>query len=299
MFTWCAALALAADPVPVGPPVPASLAAPAAPVRPGQVTEASPHYDLEVVYYEARFEEGLKLVNQRLATNPNDPVLYWMKVRFMYEIGEKFQRTDKSIDKAAFYQDMIDTADKGLKLAPGDIHLRFGRGIAMARLGTTRGVLASLFMAKDVESDWLAAASGKYVYSSLGEREVLPCDAYHALGQYYRLVPDWWIVQAIAGTRGSLDKSLQYSLKAVQCKPEDIDNWKELGVTQLCIGDSNDDPAMIEKGKASLRTAMAFPTVMERQRIDQRHCQMLIDDPSLACEYSRDGQQDLDEEKLK
>ena len=31
---------------------------------------------------------------------------------------------------------------------------------------------------------------------------------------------------------------------------------------------------------------------------DVKHARMLIADPSLACEYSRDGQQDLDEAQL-
>jgi hypothetical protein len=300
MIVVLAVTALAADPALVGPVAPTAAAVSEWPaLYPGQVQPGDSHFDLELVYYEGRFEEGLKLVDQRIAKTPNDPDLYWMKVRFMYEVGERFPAGDKSIDRIDYYERMIAAADKGLALSPGHVHLRFGRGIAMGRLGTTRGVLSSLFMAKDVERDWLAAASGSLVYSSLGGREMLPCDAFHALGIYYRLVPDWWIVQAIAGTRGSLDKSLAYSLKAVQCKADDIDNWKELGATQLCIGEQREDAAMTANGLQSLNKALALAPVLDRGRIDQRHSQMLINDPSLACEYSRDGQQDLDEAKLK
>lgn len=290
-----------AGPAPADPPdvATAALAEQYPVLYAGQVKPGDPHFDLEIVYFEARYEDGLKLVEQQLAANPKDAELYWMKVRFMYEIGEKFAPHDASIDKIAWYQEMIDTAEAGLKLAPGHVHLRFGRGIAMGRLGTTRGVLSSLFMAKDVETDWLASAAGGYVYSSLGGREMLPCDAYHALGMYYRLVPDWWIVQAIAGTRGSLDKSLDYSLKAVRCKPDEIDNWKELAVTQLCLGERRKDPVMTANGVQSLRKALTLPTPFVRNQIDHRHSQMILDDQTLACEYSRDGQQDLDEGKLK
>jgi hypothetical protein len=293
--TWCA-VALAQDPAPVGPEAPASTDQ--WPILfPGQVTPDDPNFDLEVLYYQGKFDDGLKLAKERLAKQPSAE-LYWMKIRFMYEIGERFSRTDTSIDKIAWYTEMENAANAGLKLDPTNLHLKFARGVAMGRLGTTRGVLSSLFMAKDIETDWLAVANSSWKYSSLGGYELLPCDAYHALGMYYRLVPDWWIVQMIAGTRGDLDKSLIYSQKAVECRPEGIENWKELGVTQLCIGQKRVDTMMTEAGKASLQHALTLPAPRENNKIDQKHSKMLLNDPSMACEYSRDGQQDLDEKKL-
>lgn len=257
-----------------------------------------PHHDLEMLFHEAEFQQGLEATKEQLSVAP-DKDLFWMKCRFMFEVGERWQRTDKSVDKEAWYKEMLAAADAGLALAPGDPHLRFARGVAMGRLGTTRGVLASLFMAKDVEQDWLAVANAKgFYYRSIGNEELLPCDAYHALGIFYRLVPDWWIIQVIAGTRGDLDRSLDFHRNAVTCKPDDIDNWKELGATELCIADKREDQAMLASGLTSLSRALALPARTERERIDHRHSTMLIAQPSLACEYSRDGQQDLDESKL-
>jgi hypothetical protein len=257
-----------------------------------------PHYDLELHYHEGSYQKGLELTNRRLASAP-DKDLYWMKARFMFEIGERWPRTDPNIDKVGWYKEMLAAADAGLALAPGDPHLRFARGIAMGRLGTTRGVLSSLFMAKDVEEDWLAVADAQgFHYQSLGNEELLPCDAYHALGIFYRLVPDWWIIQVIAGTRGDLDRSLEFHRKAVSCKPDDIDNWKELGATELCISDKRSDTAMLASGLTSLSRALAIPAKTDRERLDHLHSKMLIAQPTLACEYSRDGQQDLDESKL-
>lgn len=265
---------------------------------PGQCTPDQDNFDLEILYYESRYKEGLALAEQRLAQAPTAQ-LYWMKARFLYEIGEEFERDDPSIDKEAHYQKMLDASDAGLALAPGDLHLRFARGIAMGRLGTTRGVLRSLFMAKDVESDWLAAATATdYAYSSIGGRELLPCDAQHAIGIYYRLVPDWWIVQVLAGTRGDLHKSVDWHSKAVKCKPNEPANWLELGVTQLCVGQHEKDQAMLEAGRASLRKAQSLHAENPRMKIDVRNAGRVLADESMACEYSRDGQQDLDESKL-
>ena len=298
LVLWLGIPARGADDAAVGPPAPEP--ATEWPVLfPGQCTPDDPHFDLELLYYEGKNAEGLAKADELLKTAP-DKDLYWLKARFMYEIGERFQRTDASIDKEAHYQAMLDTAEAGLKLDPKEPHLLFARGVAMGRLGTTRGVLSSLFMAKSIETDWLAVAQNPtWKYSSLGGVEMLPCDAYHALGIYYRLVPDWWIVQVLSGTRGDLDKSLAWNEKAARCKPNEVENWKESGATQLCIGQKRNDPAMTAAGIASLKKCQSLPAPRERQKIDVKHCGNLIADPSLACEYSRDGQQDLDENKLK
>ena len=167
----------------------------------------------------------------------------------------------------------------------------------MGRLGTTRGVLSSLFMAKDVERDWLAVVDSGFRYSSIGGEEVLPSDAYHALGIFYRLVPDWWIVQVIAGTRGDLERSIEMHEKSLQDKPV-VANYKELAASQLCLGTKKGDDALISAGLANLDKGIALPVRSELNKIDRAHCKKLRADPGLACGYSRDGQQELDKKKL-
>jgi len=263
---------------------------------PGQVTESSPHYDLEQLYGAGKNEEGLATARQRIAANPDDADAYWLAVRFMYEIGELMQDASTS-EKIAHYTEMGALANKGLELRPDDPHLRFARGLASARLGTTKGVLSSLFLARSVEGDWLFAANSGFQYASLESKEVLPADVYQALGVFYRLVPDWWVVQVVAGTRGDLDKSHDYLQKAAASRPN-IPILKELGVTQLCLFTKNDDQAMHDKGQANLDKALAMPPQNEKHRIDHKHIKMLKADPKMACEYSRDGQQDLDKKKM-
>jgi hypothetical protein len=266
---------------------------------PGQVTSDNEHYDLELLYAEGRFDEGLIAARDKLVRDPQDKDLYWLIIRFMYEQGERFQRTDTTIDKEAHYEEMANLADKGLALAPGDPHLLFARGLAKGRLGTTRGVFASLFMAKDIERDWLTSAGSGFAYASLDGKEHLPCDTYLGLAVYYRLVPDLWVVQMIAGTRGSPVTSLEYAQKADQCAPNRIRNLKELGVSQLCLGDKSKDDSLIEQGIATLGRIAGLRAQADTEVVDKQHAKMLIANPDLACEYSRDGQQDLDESKLK
>ena len=112
-------------------------------------TAASPHYDLEVLYHDRKFDEALKLAKEQIAANPDDVELYWHVCRSMYEKGETIPKTDKTFDKLAWYTEMLDWANKGLAKKPGEPHLLFAQGLANGRYGTTRGVLSSLFLANN------------------------------------------------------------------------------------------------------------------------------------------------------
>lgn len=256
------------------------------------------HYDLELLYHQHEFDKGLKLAKQKQAADPSDKDLYWHIVRFMFEIGERYDRNDKSIDKVAWYNEMVDWSKKGLAVAPNDPHLLFGLGISMGRLGTTRGVLASLFLADDVENAWLTTANSGFRYSSLGGEELLPCHVYESLGIFYRLVPESWIVQAIGGTRGDLKKSVEWNLKAYECAPQSIAILKELGASEVCYGQRYDDEASIRAGMAHWSRATTLTPSLPTDHIDLEHVATLMAEPGLACGYSRDGQQETDASKL-
>lgn len=255
----------------------------------------SPHHDLEVLYHEHRFEEGLKATKEGLVKDPEDTDLYWHVVRFMYEIGELHPRDDKDFDKAAWYTEMRQYAETGLAKKPGDPHLSFAVGIAYARYGTTKGVMSTLALADDVENAWRLTADAGYEYRSIGDEELLPCDVYMSLGVFYRLVPDSWLVEKVSGTRGSLTQSIAYLEKSDQCAPNRMATLKELGVARICQSQHTKDDALFRSGLQTLGRAMAVRPEDSTDFTDLKHIARLMADPDQACGYSRDGQQDLDE----
>ena len=105
-------------------------------------------------------------------------------------------------------------------------------------------------------------------------------------------------MKLIAGTKGSLDKSLEFHTKSNTTCTDRIGNTKEWGATQTCIGTKRKDDAMLAQGQQTLQRVLTLPAVTKKDQIDHRHAQAMIDDPSIACGYSRDGQQEIDEAKL-
>lgn len=281
---------------PAGPPVDPLLGRPFVPTKPGQVDPSSPYWDLEVLYVQERHLEGAKLAEARYAET-GDPHLTLYIARSWYQELEGDDSRSKA-ERLQIYERVLTQLDAGLARAPKDVHLQFARGVVMGRIGTTRGVLASLKLADDIEQAWTRAIESDFVYHSIGNQEQLPCDAYLGLGVFYRLVPDSFLVKALAGTKGDLRKSLEMHEKGVACAGDRIRNLKELGVTQLCLGQKTRDDALIAAGKASINRYMSLVPQMQEEIVDIRHGALLLSDPSIACGYSRDGQQDLDEAKL-
>lgn len=284
-------------PAPTGDPTDAPTDEAPDPIAPdpiGRPAPGGPHHDLELLYADGRHAEVLGIAESRAAADPADAEITWHAARALFELAEAVEIGDTSVDKLALYTSMRDWAARGLAIAPDHPHLRFARGLAHARIGTTRGILSSLFLAKGVEEDWRFVADSGFVYSSLDRNEMLPCDALLTLGIFYRLLPDWWIVQAITGTRGDLDLSLAMLERADRCGPDRIGTVKELGVTRACIGTTRGDEAMLAAGRQAFERVLALEPDGRTDEIDQRHAAALLADPSLACAYSRDGQQKLD-----
>jgi hypothetical protein len=251
---------------------------------------ASPRAELERLYTDGQHEQTITLGRRLLAEHPDDPELYWMVARAYFEVGELHSRDAASFDKDAWYIEMLRLSDAGLDRAPGHGHLLFAPGAALARLGTTRGLASSLFLADDIEAAWLAAAEDVSPYASLGREEVLPCDIYVCLGVFYRLVPDWWLVEALTGTRGSLDASLTWLQQAHSCSPDRINVVKELAVAEICAGQRGGDRDLSAAGLAHLEAASRLPVRTPVDALDQRHALMLLANPEGACACSRDGQ---------
>ncbi|MCC7075025.1 MAG: hypothetical protein IT383_27180 [Deltaproteobacteria bacterium] len=285
------ALGLAAAPAAPGDPVPHAPAASAS-------RWSWRHPDLEALYVDGRFAEGLIEARRRIAVTPDDAHLYGHAARFLYELGELKGKAAPRAERRAIYREMLRLLEEGLRREPGHPLLLFGLGLAKARLGTTDGVLASLWMARSIEDSWRAAIASGFAYRSANGENQLPCDAMVALGIMQRMIPDWWILGVIAGTRGDLDASLALLDHADGCAPGRIRTMKERAATLLCMGTRRGDDARLAEGRALAARVAAMAPATGTERIDVRDARALASEPALACAYSRDGQQDLDERRL-
>jgi len=193
-------------------------------------------------------------------------------------------------------------ADRCIDLAPEDGNCWLWKASSVGRRASTQGMLKSLKEARDVEKYLLKAERLNPAYRSADGSSNALGDIYDALGQFYRMLPEWMCtigVRQVVGVCGDLKKSITYLRKAVAREPNRIEYRKDLGISVICHGLKRDKPAQVEEGKKILTRLLPLPSVKKTDDIDKEHARMILADPSLACGYSRDGQQEQSEEAFR
>lgn len=243
-----------------------------------------------------RFVEGVLSCRKALKYNPGDSLARAFICLCLYEVAEglDLRKKETKARKYRLYGLMKKVANEGIKAQPHKGECYFFRGLAVARLATTDGILSSLQTAKSVELDWLRAARATSAYvSPTGER--LRASSYVALGAYYRLCPSFFLIQMSFGISGDINKSVRYCEKALALEPNRIEIVKELGVSLITRGLQKNNKKEIERGKAYLRQVAGMKIRLKTDYIDKEHCKMLLRNINLCPEYSRDQQQDISE----
>lgn len=243
------------------------------------------------------FEESLKDCEEALKARPDDFLIRAMMCLDYYEIGEKLdvKKPEEKEKKISIYETMVKIADEGIKAAPDKGECYFMRGLANARMATTKGVLSELFTAKQIEKDWLISVDRKSDYTT-PNGENLQASSCLALGVYYRLCPTFFMLKWFFGISGDLDKAVYYCGRAYELDPTRIEIVKEYGVALITRGLDRNNQSDIELGKEYLRKVPTLPLRLQTDTVDIRHSRMLLNDISLCPGYSRDDEQDVSEE---
>jgi tetratricopeptide (TPR) repeat protein len=246
------------------------------------------------------FEESGKSCEAALRYKPNDFLVRAMMCLGYYEIAERLDihKSEEKEKKIELYEKMITVAEEGIRCAPERGEGYFMRGLANARISTTKGVLSQLFSAKQIERDWLTALDCKSDYVT-PNGESLKASCCLGLGVYYRLCPTFFLLKWLFGVKGDLDKSVNYCRRAYELDSTRIDIVKEYGVALISRGLDTDNKKDIEDGKELLRKVATMPMRPQIDSIDVVHSKILLEDISLCPGYSRDEQQDVSKEAFK
>lgn len=246
------------------------------------------------------FEASLKSCESALRYKPNDFLIRAMMCLDYYEMAERMdvRNTAEKEKKLELYAKMVALAEEGIQLAPDKGECFFMRGLAHARISTTKGILSQLFSAKQIEKDWLVAVNRKSDYTT-PNGENLQASSCLALGVYYRLCPSFFLLNWFFGINGDLDKSVDYCRKAYELDPTRIEIVKEYGVALITRGLDKDNTKDIEDGREYLRKVPSLPLRLQTDSIDIAHSAMLLNNIKLCPGYSRDDEQDVSEESFK
>ena len=255
----------------------------------------------EELWLQHKYNESAAALDEALKAGPTDPQkanIYWRKARNLYDLAEGMPREAKKA-RLANYLAMQELARKCLEANPrmGECYLWLGSGLG--REGTQKGILNMLGRIAEIEELWLKCIKLKPAYRAVNGSSNALGDAFYALGQFYRLVPDWNAVKLLYKTRGDKQKSVAMLRKAVELEPKRVEYAKELGISLICLGQSTENQQAVDEGIQWLKKVATLPSLKTTDDIDKQHSKMILQNMDLACGYSRDAQQDISEETFK
>lgn len=250
----------------------------------------------EEVFSQGKMKESINGYEKASAIFPNRAGPYWRISRSYFIIAEHLDTKDRAgrLDRLALARSF---GEKAVAADPDSGESWFFLTAARGRFATTKGIIKTIRVTGELERGFLKTIEKKprYNFSAFNTAG----DTHCGLGIYYRLVPDSWFVKTLTGSRGDIDKSIKHLRKALLYQPYRVEYNKELGVSLLCRGIKKKRQSDIEEGLAVLKGALGFPNLLKTDPIDKQHIQELMGEYKNACGYSRDGYQDLSEERLK
>jgi|GEM_PF-6496346 len=241
--------------------------------------------------------ENIALLSKLLEKFPESTYLMWRLSRNYWVYAENLDINDKE-SRLKYFNKGLEVAKRGIKSNKDCAECHLFKAANLGRIGTTKGLVSSVSVAKDLSKALEMAISLNPQHQDAPYNTSLG-NAYYASATFYRIVPDLFIVKWIAGVRGDKDKALKHIKKAVELTPTRIDYQVELAVMYLCLAEKKDKKAMHALGIATLEKAISMKQNMVTDPIDKEYARGFLKDQSGVCGFSRDGIIDLDKKKLR
>ncbi len=276
-------------------------------------TPGSP--DPEPARYERSIDRDLRLIGERafalekasdfigaaelyekiVRRAPRNPAGYWKVARNTWRYAETLP-TDAKQRRLRLFERANDWATRGLTVNPDCAECMLWKFSAMGRIATTSGALSSLRNAPEMRDLLVRGIALQPSYADDLTNSTLG-NLYYAGAVFYRVVPDWALLNWTIGVKGDLDTSLEMIRNAVGISASRIDYQVELGAILLCISHRDGSQKAAEEGRRVLERAPNLERQLGTDETDIEHAGILLREPEKACGYSRDGWIDFGEKE--
>jgi hypothetical protein len=234
-----------------------------------------------------RFLEAARLHEALVEARPAGAYGYWKVSRNLWRHAERLPVEAKA-ERMALFERSNDWATRGLRVDPDCAPCMLWKFGAMGRIATTRGVMASLGMGREMRGLLDRGIALAPTFADTPENSTLG-NLYYASAVFHRVVPEWSWLEWLVGVKGDLDRSLEMICSAVELAPRRVDYLVEYGAVLQCYGERRGESWARVEAVRILSQATAIEPRIGTDEIDQAHARTLIGDPSKSCGYSRDG----------
>lgn len=211
---------------------------------------------------------------------------YWMLATDAFFLGTQYA-FDEDFDNA---EDVLNrglkATKKCLEAAPDHELCRFFSAALLAKVASVQGIFASLKNGQKVRDQWLEVVSSeKNIF--FRPNVSLQGSAYYGLGLFFRLVPDFFLVEWLWGIRGNLDRSIAYHRKAAELDSENPCANLMLAVAMMCKNQERKDTGLYNEAVSFFNLAAKQSPIDISQEICIKDAPRLRDNPDKTCGYTQ------------
>ena len=259
----------------------------------------------EAIYRDGRqdqsreeLEEALAILEKVLKKHPKWLDGYWQIGSITFQLGSTYtEEKDHPIARKIFVKGEKATR-KCLRYNKKHPLCQLMLGSNIGKIGTIDGIFASLSNAAEIERLWLAVSRSDYNFN-FSKNVSMQGSVRYALGMFYRLIPDFFLLDWLFDVRGDIDKSIKYHRESIAIDGKNACATLMLAASLMCKSKG-------EKGEPSTREGMNLLAETKAAKTDNitiqvcvRDAQKLMDNPSNGCGYTTAKQQETDEEAFK
>ena len=251
----------------------------------------------ETPQQEAQLKRLLELAETLSARAPDWVDMQWMTAEAAFQLGSIYQKPgDRAYARSIFVRG-LKAAERCEKRKADHPICKLFLGAMLGKIASIDGIFASVRKAKQIETLWLDVTKTQYNYR-FNAHSTLQGSTRYALGIFYRLVPDFALVQWLFGVRGDIEKSISFHADSVAVDGSNVCNELMLGAALLCASKGKKENDRFKSGMEHLATAKGLPVTNSVTKACQNDVPALMSDPALACGYETSRQQDLNEKDL-
>jgi hypothetical protein len=247
---------------------------------------------------EPALKRQLEIIETITAKDPAWIDGLWMVAEAAFQLGASYQdEKDLPFARSIFVRGQK-SAEKCIEKKSDHPICQLFLGAMIGKIASIDGIFSSLKKAPLVEKLWLAVINSKYNHN-FGHESSLQGSTRYALGMFYRLVPDFFLMKWLFDVKGDIKKSVKYHREALAVDPPNPCTKIMLAAALLCSvkGDTKSEDG--KEGLKQLRETQQMTVKSLFARACQNDTIRLEKEPGKACGYETARQQESSEEDFK
>ncbi|HET9240933.1 MAG TPA: hypothetical protein VFO10_26950 [Oligoflexus sp.] len=246
----------------------------------------------------AEHEKRLAILEKVVRKKPDWLDGYSLMAAEAFFLGSSFTDPKDHPTARRYLEDGEKKINECLKQAPSNILCKFFKASLRAKIASIDGIFASLRYGQSVRDAWLEVVDSK-LDMQFRPNVSLQGSVHYGLGLFFRLVPNFFLMDWIFHIRGNIDESIRYHRAAMKFDGDNPCYTLMLAVSLLCKVKGKSNTPEYTEAMSLLNAPMPKP-IDVAQAVCVHDVPKIRNEPKKTCGYTQAKyQDDVKEEDLK